>query len=150
MRAFWAWPSARRGRRYEEDRFATDGSDPGFVRGRGKDSRNQRNQRNQYCGTWRGHASSSRYGGYVLISFTIAQNKSDFSGSYMCAAGTLNCLSSGGTISGTIVSGRFTGVVVFNNGISCSLTGGEFGGKMAGSYTCSGNSDYGSWESRKQ
>jgi len=96
-------------------------------------------------GTWTGRANSAYYGGYINIAWTISQSGTSFTGNYYCQPGTLNCISPGGAVTGSIVGSNFTGNVVLTGGITCSFIGTVSGGRGSGNYNCSSNADAGTW-----
>jgi hypothetical protein len=100
-------------------------------------------------GTWTGRASSSYYGGYINIAWTISQSGTSFSGNYFCSPGTINCISPGGVVSGSIVGNNFTGNIALSGGIACSFIGTMSGSQGNGNYNCDFNADAGTWTMNK-
>lgn len=110
-------------------------------------------QTTDISGTWKGTASSSVISGFVNITLTFTQSGSNISGTYACSTGSLTCLHSSGTISGTISGTSFTLSVVFPDNHSCGAFNGTItGSTMSGNYSCTdtAGNDNGSWSATKQ
>jgi hypothetical protein len=99
---------------------------------------------------WLGTAISTPRGGDVNIAATLCVAAGVLQGSYACTAGSLRCLESSGTITGTVVGSKIYPVVSFADGSFCNFGGAIVGPRGNGLYACHDPSgvltlDYGTW-----
>jgi hypothetical protein len=99
------------------------------------------------AGQYSGSALSD-FGGFTYFTLNIVQQGSNITGTYSCQNGSLRCLHSTGSLSGTVSGSTLTGRIDFGaDGSSCSAFRGTFAANSwTGQYTCGGPVvDNGTW-----
>ena len=74
--------------------------------------------------------------GYVNVGMTLCEVGSAIVGNYVCGPGSLSCLASTGSVSGSVVGSTFYPLITFGNGAYCSVNGLVVGLTMGGTYGC--------------
>lgn len=103
-------------------------------------------------GTWVGTATSALAGGFLNITLTL-QSGSNVTGTFACSAGSISCLHTTGTLSGTISGNNLTAILSYPDGHGCGAFDGTVSGNsLSGDYACSDPvvNDFGTWTVARQ